>query len=111
MRLFCEFSDVCMNLNVGDEKNEGWMTYGTGRYFVHYIGYDTERYSLNYESKSSHYEGTNDELLEQLALQGVAPPDDSNIFIDYSDNVSLNATLKVQLMGVDFISALLAYAK
>ncbi len=111
MRLFCKFSDVCTSFNIGDDDNEGWLEYGTGKFFIHYIGYDTEQLSLDYESKSSHYEGTNDELLEQLALQGVTPPDNTDIFLNYSNEVSLIATLKVQLLGSDFISALLAYAK
>ncbi|MFB2660983.1 hypothetical protein [Shewanella mangrovisoli] len=108
MRLFCEYSSICFDILDDDCL---LMSCSSGEYFIHYVGDYKERFDSDLCTKKGFFKGTDLEVLEQLKKQGRIPQEKPEIYLDLETNVSLMATLKVQLLGESFINALYAYAE
>lgn len=109
MRLFCVFSSICFDIL--DDDGSLIMPYSSGEYFIHYVGYNNDRFDTKLDTKEGYLKGTSHDVLAQLEIQGKIPAEEQKFYLDLNDEVSLIATMKVQLMGQNFIHAILAYAK
>ncbi|WP_070963931.1 hypothetical protein [Vibrio sonorensis] len=68
MKLFCIYSSI--NFDILDNDDAFLGAIGTGEYFIHYVGYERERYEKGHESRKHYFEGTEQEVMVQLGCQG-----------------------------------------